>query len=409
MRHILAAALIFLAASAAALMPPLKLNFQGKLTDPVTGNPRNGSYNMTFRLYRAPSGGAAVFGEFKSAVPVNNGVFSVQLGSDALLSRELFAQTSAFLSVEIGETALDAGGDGEMTPRQQLVMSPYAYTAVQLMNDGPASVNAGVSYATFTSAGNWLVPYGVVAATGAFDNVTAGSATVTGFGGVEVSSGVRAQSLGLRYGVSAASASFTAAGGAQFSVESSSGVRLAAGTLLVQGTGGVDAPSVIATAATLRGSAADGTGSNGKMIYNSTTDRFRCYEEGAWHDCLKRTTAVSFGNRQLLSNVGGAYDTTSNSRGLGIGVVDFTGAISIDFRVFVQKVGTGTQDWQLYNETDGLEIGVLSDAGGAAERVLTGTFTTGLPTGVKQVRVRARSSNATDDPVYLGAAMLVSY
>lgn len=395
MRYVLAVLLAASGASGWALTPPLKLSFQGKLTEPATGNPRNGSFSMVFRLYRSPSGGSPIFTETQTAVPVSNGVFAVHIGSTAYLSPDLLAHTSAYLSVEVG-------GDGEMTPRQQLVMTPYAYTAAQLMAGGDVRVNAGAAYSTFTSAGNWLVPASITAVGGSFsDTVSAARLTAV--------YGVSAATAAFSAGLSAATGTFTAAGGAQWSVETASGVRVAAGTLKVEGAGGVDATSVQTGTITLRGLAAEPAGADGKMIYNAATNRFRCHEQGAWRDCVRRFSSATFGGRAVVTNVGTAYDATSVSRGLGMAIVDFTGATSVDFRVFVQKIGTGTQDWQLYNETDGLEIGVLSDAGGAAERVLTGLFTTGLPSGVKQIRVRARSTNAADDPVYLGGAMLVSY
>jgi hypothetical protein len=85
--------------------------------------------------------------------------------------------------------------------------------------------------------------------------------------------------------------------------------------------------------------------------------------------------------------------------------------------VRVRKVGTGTQDWQLWDETNGVEAigsttltsGSLSDAGAAADRTLTGSrvFASPLTPGVRKLRLRARSSVAADDPVFLNAAMLV--
>lgn len=109
---------------------------------------------------------------------------------------------------------------------------------------------------------------------------------------------------------------------------------------------------------------------------------------------------------ETLTNVGAAYDSIPASKGLGIQDVDFTGITQVLFRVRVNKVGTGTQSWQLWNETDGVQIGVIDDAAAAGDnKLLLGTFAVNL-TGVKTVRVRAKSTNAADDPVYYGASIL---
>jgi hypothetical protein len=108
-----------------------------------------------------------------------------------------------------------------------------------------------------------------------------------------------------------------------------------------------------------------------------------------------------------LTNVGTAYDGIPASQGLGILLVDFTGVTQIVFAVRVNKIGTGTQSWQLWNETDGAEVGVLTDAGATGTKTLgPSTFGTAL-TGQKMLRVRAKSTVAADDPVFFGATVLV--
>jgi hypothetical protein len=147
---------LFAAASAAAPLP-YRIPFQGKLLDPATNLPRNGVMSMTFKIYDAPSGGAAKFTETQS-VSVLNGVFAVQIGTAATLSPDLFSGASAYLGVTVPP-------DAEMTPRQPLGMSPWSFTAAQLAQSGDIRVNAGTSYSTFTTGGNLQVPYGVSAST----------------------------------------------------------------------------------------------------------------------------------------------------------------------------------------------------------------------------------------------------
>jgi hypothetical protein len=109
-----------------------------------------------------------------------------------------------------------------------------------------------------------------------------------------------------------------------------------------------------------------------------------------------------------LTNVGTAYDAIDASQGLGLGYFNFTGVTSVDFLVKHRKVGTGTQSYQLWNETDAAEIGVLSDAGSAGTRNLTGTFAVSGLVGRKLLRVRAKSTTGTDDPIFMGAAVYLT-
>lgn len=107
-----------------------------------------------------------------------------------------------------------------------------------------------------------------------------------------------------------------------------------------------------------------------------------------------------------LTNVGSAYDSIPASQGLGILRVDFTGVTQIKLDVRVNKIGTGTQSWQLWNDTDAVQVGVIDDAGGAGVKTLSATFSVGL-SGEKVLRVRAKSTVAADDPVFFGASVLV--
>jgi hypothetical protein len=107
-----------------------------------------------------------------------------------------------------------------------------------------------------------------------------------------------------------------------------------------------------------------------------------------------------------LTNVGTAYDSVANAKGLGIGLLNFTGITQLTFCVYYSKVGTGVLSWQLWNDTDGSQIGVITDSAAAGDnKVQQATFSVSLA-GVKRIRVRAKSTVATDDPVFYGAAVL---
>ena len=108
-----------------------------------------------------------------------------------------------------------------------------------------------------------------------------------------------------------------------------------------------------------------------------------------------------------LTNVGTNYDTISAAKGLGLGLIDFTGVTTITLSIFANKVGSGTQSWQLWNVTDGTEIGAIADSGAAGEKTLSQAFAVAL-TGVKTVRIRVKSTVSGDDPIFYGGAVLVA-
>jgi len=121
-----------------------------------------------------------------------------------------------------------------------------------------------------------------------------------------------------------------------------------------------------------------------------------------------KTEAVSLGGLAVLTNVGTTFDAVNASRGLGMVLVDTNGLTAIEWHLQVNKIGSGTQNWQLWNDTAGSEIALIQDTGGSGNKTLTTTVTSGLPTGIVRLRVRARSTVSTDDPVYYGSTLLLT-
>jgi hypothetical protein len=118
---------------------------------------------------------------------------------------------------------------------------------------------------------------------------------------------------------------------------------------------------------------------------------------------LYEPQCFSLGAFVTLTNVGANYDSINAARGLGMVQMDFTNVQHITFGVDVNKVGSGTQSWQLWNVTNSTEIAVINDSGGAGNKSLTTTVDFPGLSGMKVVRVRAKSTNAADDPLYYGA------
>jgi hypothetical protein len=114
---------------------------------------------------------------------------------------------------------------------------------------------------------------------------------------------------------------------------------------------------------------------------------------------------ASLGGFAVLTNVGTAYDATDASRGLGRVTADWKAYSMLFLDISTKHIGTGTLTWQLWNETDSVEVGTVTDARDTAWHTRTATFTENIPTGIKTLRLRVRSTVATDDPAYAGATL----
>jgi hypothetical protein len=124
-------------AMAAAPTVPASLPYQGLLLDGL-GQPRTGSVDLTVRVFDALIGGALVYKQSFPAVPLADGVFSVQLGpigeaSDAP-SNPLTTDLATALGGDAGATSpvrfleVTVGADGALS-RTQILSSAYALRA----------------------------------------------------------------------------------------------------------------------------------------------------------------------------------------------------------------------------------------------------------------------------------------
>jgi hypothetical protein len=123
---------------------PHLIQYQGQAMD-TQGVPLDGPYTMTFRLYPAETGGAALWEETQ-AVQIADGHFSVLLGSASSLQQEDWAQP-CWLGVQIND-------EPELSPRQRITSVPLAITAEKLA--------VPVTTSTIEDDANALVPSGAV-------------------------------------------------------------------------------------------------------------------------------------------------------------------------------------------------------------------------------------------------------
>jgi hypothetical protein len=99
------------------------LSYQGYLTD-ASGEPLHGDVDITFRLYGTPSGGTALWTEAHTganAVPVEDGLFNVMLGSLNPIPNDVWSSGARYLSLQVGD-------DAEMAPRETIGSVPTALT-----------------------------------------------------------------------------------------------------------------------------------------------------------------------------------------------------------------------------------------------------------------------------------------
>lgn len=90
----------------------------------------DGTYSITFKLYKAETGGAALWTDVQPSVEVSSGIYSATLGSDANPLNLPF-DTLYYLGVTIGST--------ELTPRVLLTSAPYALSLIGQTNKFPSA------------------------------------------------------------------------------------------------------------------------------------------------------------------------------------------------------------------------------------------------------------------------------
>ncbi len=170
---------------------PKYINFQGKLTKVSDGtNVTNGSYAFEFKLYDASTSGTLLWTETYdqpsgacTKLAVTSGVFNAKLGSCASLASIDFTGGSIYLSVNFAPTGVSY--DGEMSPRKQLVASPFALVANSVSGDGPINtVNSSATALTVAKSGS---NYGLQV-----DTSTASAAT-----GLKITSAAAASGIAL--------------------------------------------------------------------------------------------------------------------------------------------------------------------------------------------------------------------
>jgi|GEM_PF-3736052 len=120
----LAISVLFLASFAYAA-PSKVIPIQGKLTQP-SGVPYNGQYSMTFKIFDVATSGTLLYTETLSNIPVSAGLFSIVLGENPSNPLTPAFDKDYYIEITIGSETLQ--------PRQRLLSSPYAISALTSIN-----------------------------------------------------------------------------------------------------------------------------------------------------------------------------------------------------------------------------------------------------------------------------------
>ena len=138
---------VFLSIALSATMAwgqvPQLISYQGVLADNAGQLVTDGNYDITFRIFGSVTGGSVLHDETHVGVPVSKGGFSVLIGSvpgDPLL---LPFTVPYWLEIQVAPDA------SPLSPRIQLVSSPYAQTAETVL-DG-AITSAKIADGSVTS------------------------------------------------------------------------------------------------------------------------------------------------------------------------------------------------------------------------------------------------------------------
>ena len=152
----------FVLQAQAASVPQL-INYQGRLTD-ANGVGLTGTKRLEFNVYDAATGGNIVWGiQIIDDVPLVDGQFNVILSTDnqGRSIADAFYSRNRYIAIKVGEPHTDLSGVPEISPRQQILSTPYAVHALHGVPTGTI-----VAFWGYTAPPGWLLCHGQTVPTG---------------------------------------------------------------------------------------------------------------------------------------------------------------------------------------------------------------------------------------------------
>ena len=281
------------------------INYQGQLTD-ASNFPMNGTANLAFQIWDASSGGTSLWSNAQAGVPLNQGLFNVELPVGNVLTG---AQLNAGLWLEVtvnGQT---------MAPRKQLLASMFSFNSNLLQ--GLAPNNAPNNIPVLDGAGK-LLP-SVVSAP--FPLLASGAGAGYAISGVN--SNLAADQSGLMAsGFNGLSA--TAAGAAGYGVYASSAPADTAAAAGIYGRASAGL-GVKGSSASGIGVRADSSSGSNVALYASNAPGLGAYASGIYGMGLSASTlGLRIGGGALSGQtfVNPATGIEINSSGVGISVAN---------------------------------------------------------------------------------------
>ena len=352
---------------------PSAISYQGRVADAsgvLIGDTAPVNRKVTLRLYDSAAATTSLYTE-EQTVTINKGVFSVLLGQGLQVGSEprptiasVFNGSERFLGVTV-----DDGGpaaDPEITPRQQIVSTAYAFTAKN------AEVAGSVQQASGTSNINWLT----------VNNFTSnGHTKITESNVLEFGVGKTKADAAGQIGYQSMTSGLDIVGAGETAAQRKITMHAEGGTDFL---GSVNFGSRLGQHINLHGTAF-GTGIQGGTLYNRTADHFAWYKGGAHHqDALNagggqvlavlngsglsvNTGGVHVNGGALNVNNGGGLNINAGGMRVGNGFLDISSGLrfiggganspSLEFGAGVAKeVNNGRIGYQLFGPNNALDI-----------------------------------------------------